>query len=135
MLKKIKQIFLSLACMIILLHAVIPHHHHNNTTTLCLQQLSHNACNDNYDCTSHHDHDNGCDNSDCTIDDLYAPKENLKLTQTLTQTLTLILAQTYDFDFVIKEKGKDFRRSEQTIIYKNPLAINNIGLRAPPVNS
>ena len=125
--------------MIILLHAIIPHHHHPNKP-ICIHQLNHNDCDNHDNCCDfgdeenhHHDFDIG----KCIIDDLFAPKK-----ETLTQTLTLAqtLTPTFDlfvitliFDFIPNDEGKIFRRNNLTFNYKNPLAISNVGLRAPPM--
>ena len=139
MLKKIKQLLLSLACMIILIHAVVPHHHHNNTTTLCLSQLSHSTCENTDSCTSNHNHDsnNDCNESDCTIDDLYAPKDNHEI-KTYLDINTLIsgwyIISFFDFSLndILKNKGIDFRREFLPLIFKNPHVDAIFGLRAPP---
>lgn len=139
MLKKIKNISLFLACMVLMLHTIVPHHHHNNTTTLCLQQLSHNACNDSDDCTSHHNHDDDCEDSDCGIDDLYAPKDNHEI-KTYLDINTLIsgwyIISFFDFSLndILKNKGIDFRREFLPLIFKNPHVDAIFGLRAPPLN-
>ena len=141
MLKKFKQFFLFLACMIISFHAIIPHHHHNNTTTLCLSQLSRNTCEDTEACTSNHNHnhDNDCDDSDCTIDDLYAPKDNHEI-KTYLDINTLIsgwyIISLFDFSLndILKNKGSDFRREFLPLIFHNPHVGAIFGLRAPPLN-
>ena len=138
MLKKIKNISLFLACMVLMLHTVVPHHHHNNTTTLCLQQLSHNACNDSDDCTSHHNHDDDCDDSDCGIDDLYAPKDNheikyrLDVIKALSFDYFLISFVNLSLNDILKNKGSDFRREIVALIFQNPHVNSIFGLRAPP---
>ena len=138
MLNKIKQLLLSLACMIILLHAVIPHHHHNNTTTLCLSQLRLNTCENSSDCTSSHDHesDNDCDESNCIIDDLYAPKDNNEIKYRLNINSSLdyfiISLTNISLNDILKNKGSDFRREFLPLIFHNPHVGAIFGLRAPP---
>lgn len=140
MLKKFKQFFLFLACMIISFHAIIPHHHHNNTTTLCLNQLSRNICEDTEACTSNHNHnhDNDCDDSDCTIDDLYAPKDNheikyrLDVIKALSFDYFLISFVNLSLNDILKNKGIDFRREIVALIFQNPHVNSIFGLRAPP---
>ena len=138
MLKKIKNISLFLACMVLMLHTVVPHHHHNNTTTLCLQQLSHNACNDSDDCTSHHEHDDDCDDSDCTIDDLYAPKDNHEIKYRLdiinisSFCYFIVPLVNLSLNDILKNKGSDFRREIVALIFQNPHVNSIFGLRAPP---
>lgn len=141
MLKKISKIFISLACMIITLHAIIPHHHHPDKP-ICMHLLNHQDCNKHDNCCDfdgHENHHHDFDKNNCIIDDLFAPKdENLTLTQTLTltqmQTLTFdLFINTLIYDFILKEKEKIFRRNNPIFNYKNPLAIANIGLRAPPM--
>ena len=140
MLKKIKNISLFLACMVLMLHTVVPHHHHNNTTTLCLQQLSHNACNDSDGCTSHHNHDDDCDDSDCGIDDLYAPKDNheikyrLDVIKALSFDYFLISFVNLSLNDILKNKGSDFRREIVALIFQNPHVNSIFGLRAPPIS-
>lgn len=137
MLKKISKISLSLACMIILLHAIIPHHHHHDKP-ICFHQLNHNDCDNHENCCDfgdeenhHHDFDKG----KCIIDDLFAPKkETLSQTLTLTQTLTFdLFVNILILDFILDDEGKIFRQNNLTFNYKNPLAISNVGLRAPPM--
>ena len=138
MLKKIKNISLFLACMVLMLHTVVPHHHHNNTTTLCLQQLSHNACNDSVDCTSHHEHDDDCEDSDCTIDDLYAPKDNHEIKYRLdiinisSFCYFIVPLVNLSLNDILKNKGSDFRREIVALIFQNPHVNSIFGLRAPP---
>ena len=140
MLKKIKNISLFLACMVLMLHTVVPHHHHNNTTTLCLQQLSHNACNDSDDCTSHHEHDDDCDDSDCTIDDLYAPKDNHEIKYRLdiinisSFCYFIVPLVNLSLNDILKNKGSDFRREIVALIFQNPHINSIFGLRAPPIS-
>lgn len=142
MLKIIKQISLSLACMILLLHAMIPHHHHPGKP-VCIESMSHQDCDNHTTCcdfgapkNNHHDFDKG----NCIIDDLFAPKDNyeaIAMTMAMandTPNLDLVFCTLMSLsDDTFMEKGKDFRRSELDIIYKNPSAISNVGLRAPPV--
>ena len=140
MLKKIKNISLFLACMVLMLHTVVPHHHHNNTTTLCINQLKHNACDDNNFCTSHHEHDNDneCEDSDCSIDDLYAPKDNheikyrLDVIKALSFDYFLISFVSLSLNDILKNKGNDFRREIVALIFQNPHINSIFGLRAPP---
>ncbi len=138
MLKKISKISLSLACMIILLHAIIPHHHHPNKP-ICIHQLNHNDCDNHENCCDFGDEENhhhDFDKDNCIIDKLFAPKKEtlthtLTLTQTLTPTFDLFVI-TLIFDIIHDDEGKIFRRNNLTFNYKNPLAISNVGLRAPP---
>jgi hypothetical protein len=140
MLKKIKNISLFLACMVLLLHTVVPHHHHNNTTTLCINQLKHNACDDNNSCTSHHEHDNDneCDDDDCTIDDLYAPKDNHEIKYRLdiinisSFFYFIVPLVNLSLNDILKNKGSDFRREILALIFQNPHVNSIFGLRAPP---
>ena len=140
MLKKIKNISLFLACMVLMLHTIVPHHHHNNTTTLCLQQLSHNACNDSDDCTSHHEHNDDCEDSDCTIDDLYAPKDNHEIKYRLdiinisSFCYFIVPLVNLSLNDILKNKGIDFRREIVALIFQNPHVNSIFGLRAPPVS-
>ena len=139
MLKKIKNISLFLACMVLMLHTIVPHHHHNNTTTLCLSQLSHNECEDNNICTSEHDHesDNDCDESNCTIDDLYTPKDNQETKVNTYINLSLfdcylISIHKFSLNNILKNKGVKLRRVLAPLIYHNPHVNSIFGLRAPP---
>ena len=143
MIKKIKQISLSLACMIILLHAVIPHHHHSDKP-VCFQELFHQFSDNHHDCceTNNHDnHNHDFNEGKCIIDDYFTPKDDneIKTYNNKTYGRMSLHENPFDFNFItevldsfLKDEGKEFRRSDKTIIYKNPLAINNIGLRAPP---
>lgn len=138
MLKKIKNISLFLACMVLMLHTIVPHHHHNNTTTLCLSQLSHNTCEDTDSCTSNHNHDNDCDESDCTIDDLYAPKDNHEIKYRLDINILsfshfIISSVNFSLNDILKNKGIGFRRGFIPLIFNNPHVNSIFGLRAPPV--
>ena len=138
MLKKISKISLSLACMIILLHAIIPHHHHPDKP-ICFHQLNHHDC-DNYenccDFSDEENHHHDFDKGKCIIDDLFAPKnETLTLTLTLTQILTFdLFINTFIYNFSLDDEVRIFRRNNLTFNYKNPLAISNVGLRAPPMS-
>ena len=124
--------------MIILLHAIIPHHHHQDKP-VCVNELEqqdckkHNKCCDFDGQDDNHDFDKG----NCIIDDYFTPKESLKLTPNKALTykhVAFILSDiTAVSDLILKEKGNIFRRSDQALIYKSPLANNNIGLRAPPI--
>ena len=87
---RFRHISLSLACMIILLHAIIPHHHHPNKP-ICIHQLNHNDSDNHENCCDfgdeenhHHDFDKG----KCIIDDLFAPKK-----ETLTQTFLFAVSK------------------------------------------
>ena len=138
MLNKIKQLLLSLACMIILVHAVIPHHHHQDKP-ICVNELEQQDCEKHSKCCDFgsqddkHDFDKG----NCIIDDYFTPKESLKLTLNHAFTYNHVVFVLPDItsvsDLILKEKGNIFRRTELALIYKNPLATNNIGLRAPPI--
>lgn len=139
MLKKIKNISLFMACMVLLLHTIVPHHHHNNTTTLCLSQLSHNVCDDADSCTEGHSHDddNDCEEANCIIDDLYAPKDNHEIKYRLDISIlsfshfiiSYVNLSLYD---ILKNKGLDFRRGFIPLIFQNPYVNSIFGLRAPP---
>lgn len=136
MLKKIKQISLFLACMILLLHAIVPHHHHPDKP-ICINGLNHNKCNNHNSCCdfqSHKDHNH--DESHCIIDDYFAPKDNNEIIFSLDSEDLLshynIIFNSLTTDLILKEEGKEIRRAERTFIYRDPLAISNIGLRAPP---
>ena len=138
MLKKISKISLSLACMIILLHAIIPHHHHHDKP-ICFHQLNHNDCDNHENCCDFGDEENhhhDFDKNKCIIDDLFAPKkETLSQTLTLTQTLTFdLFVNTLILDFILDDEVRIFRQNNLTFNYKNPLAISNVGLRAPPMS-
>ena len=137
MLKRFGKISLSLACMIILLHAIIPHHHHPDKP-ICIHQINHNDCDNHDNCCDFGDEENhhhDFDKDKCIIDDLFAPKnKTLTLTLTLTQTLTFdLFINTFIYNFSLDDEGKIFRRNNLTFNYKNPLAISNVGLRAPPM--
>ena len=78
MLKKISQISLSLACMILILHAIIPHHNHPDKP-ICINSLNHNDCHNHTHCCDfgqHDNHNHDYDKSHCIIDDYFAPKDN-----------------------------------------------------------
>ena len=140
MLRKIKQISLTLACMILLLHAVIPHHHHNNE--ICLSKFSHKEHNVEHSCCDSHDtpnHSNtdDCDESDCIIDDLFAPKDNHEVkiyldVNILFSDYHLILFAKNFIENIIKNKEPDSRREFIPLIYQNPYINAIFGLRAPP---
>ena len=137
MLKRFGKISLSLACMIILLHAIIPHHHHPNKP-ICIHQLNHNDCDNHENCCDFGDEENhhhDFDKDKCIIDDLFAPKnETLTLTLTLTQILTFdLFINTFIYNFSLDDEVRIFRRNNLTFNYKNPLATSNVGLRAPPM--
>lgn len=139
MLMRFKQICLSLACMIILLHAIIPHHHHSDKP-VCFHELFHQFSHNHHNCCEtdgHENHNHDFDKGNCIIDDYFAPKDDYE-----TIAMTMAMANDVIFldfifnilptDFILNENGNIFRRSDQTIIYKNPLATNNFALRAPP---
>ena len=54
---RFRHISLSLACMIILLHAIIPHHHHPDKP-ICIHQLNHNDCDNHENCCDFSDEEN-----------------------------------------------------------------------------
>ena len=137
---RFKQICLSLACMIILLHAVIPHHHHSDKP-VCFQELfhqfssHHNCCETN----GHDNHNHDFNEGKCIIDDYFAPKDDND-NEIETYGRMSLQENLFDLNFItevidsfLKENGNVFRRNNQAIIYKDPLATNNIGLRAPPI--
>ena len=139
MLKKISKISLSLACMIILLHAIIPHHHHPDKP-ICFHQINHHNCDNHENCCDfgneenhHHDFDKG----KCIIDELFAPKNDHEIETYVRLSVQDILVNLDLFfslacDFILDDEGEIFRRNNLTFNYKNPLAISNVGLRAPP---
>ena len=111
MLKKIKNISLFLACMVLMLH------------------------------TSHHDHnDNDCEDSDCTIDDLYAPKDNHEIKYRLdiinisSFFYFIVPLVNLSLNDILKNKGSDFRREILALIFQNPHVNSIFGLRAPPIS-
>ena len=139
---RFKQICLSLACMIILLHAVVPHHHHSDKP-VCFQELFHQFSDNNHNCcetnNSHDNHNHDFDKGNCIIDDYFTPKDDND-NEIKTYVRMSLQENHFDLNFItevidsfLKENGNVFRRSNLTIIYKDPLAISNIGLRAPPV--
>ncbi len=140
MLKKIKQISLFLSCMIIVLHAIIPHHHHPNQP-VCFHQLNHNDCNNHDNCCDFDDNENhhhDFDKNNCIIDDLFAPKNDNEIESYVRLSVQEIFVDidlffTLTYDFLLNDEAKIFRRNNLTFNYKNPLAINNVGLRAPPM--
>ena len=137
--RNIKKISLFLACMVLLLHAVVPHHHHNNT--VCLSKLSYKECHDENSCTHSHndtDHSNGCEESDCIIDDLFTAKDNQEVkvyldVNVLFSDYNLISLVKKSLENILKNKGIDFRREFIPLIYHNPHVSSIFGLRAPPV--
>ena len=139
MIRNIKKISLFLACMVLLLHAVVPHHHHNNT--VCLSKLSHKECHDENLCTHSHndaDHSNDCEESDCIIDDLFTAKDNHEVkvyldVNVLFSDYNLISLVKKSIENILKNKGIDFRREFIPLIYHNPHVSSIFGLRAPPI--
>ena len=139
MIRNIKKISLFLACMVLLLHAVVPHHHHNNT--VCLSKLSHKECHDENLCTHSHndtDHSNDCEESDCIIDDLFTAKDNHEVkvyldVNVLFSDYNLISLVKKSLENILKNKGIGFRREFTPLIYHNPHVSSIFGLRAPPV--
>ncbi|MBQ8223306.1 MAG: hypothetical protein IJZ87_08210 [Bacteroidales bacterium] len=139
MLRKIKQISLALACMILLLHAVVPHHHHNNE--VCLSKLSHkeydnHSCCDSHD-TPNHSNTDDCNKSDCIIDDLFAPKDNHEVkiyldVNILFSDYHLVLFAKDFIENILKNKEPVSRRDFVPLIYQNPYIDAIFGLRAPP---
>lgn len=127
--------------MIILLHAIIPHHHHPDKP-VCIEQLNHQECNNHKHCCDfgeHENHHHDFDKNNCIIDNLFAPKDNyetIAMTMTMANdipNIDLVFCTLMSLsDIVLKEKGKTFRRDNLAFTYKNPLAISNLGLRAPP---
>ena len=140
MLMRFKQICLSLACMIILLHAVIPHHHHSDKP-VCFHELFHQFSHNHHNCCEtdgHENHNHDFDKGNCIIDDYFTPKDDND-NDIKTYVRMSLHENHFDLYFITevinsshKENGNVFRRSNQTIIYKNPLATNNFALRAPP---
>ena len=138
--RNIKKISLFLACMVLLLHAVVPHHHHNNT--VCLSKLSHKECHDENSCTHSHndtDHSNDCEESDCIIDDLFTAKDNQEVkvyldVNILFSDYNLISLVKKSIENILKNKGNDFRREIVALIFQNPHVNSIFGLRAPPVS-
>lgn len=141
MIRNIKKISLFLACMVLLLHAVVPHHHHNNT--VCLSKLSHKECHDENPCChthsdANHDHSNDCEESDCIIDDLFTAKDNQEVkvyldVNVLFSDYNIISLIKIHLENILKNKGIDFRREFFALIYHNPHVSSIFGLRAPPV--
>ena len=137
MLNKIKQLLLSLACMIILLHAVIPHHHHQGKP-VCVNELEqqdcekHNKCCDFGGQDDNHDFDKG----NCIIDDYFTPKKHLEfkifLDSTSLPNYYLNSLVKISLKNIIINKGNDFRRDFISFIYHNPHVNSIFGLRAPP---
>ena len=137
MLNKIKQLLLSLACMIILLHAVIPHHHHQGKP-ICVNELEqqdckkHNKCCDFDGQDDNHDFDKG----NCIIDDYFTPKKHLEfkifLDSTSLPNYYLNSLVKISLKNIIITKGNDFRRDFISFIYHNPHVNSIFGLRAPP---
>lgn len=142
MIRKIKQISLFMACMVLLLHAVVPHHHHNNE--VCLSKLRHNetgnieqSCCNSHD-TPNHNNTNDCNESDCIIDDLFTAKDNhevkIYLDANVLFNYNIISLVKISLENILKNKGIDFRREFIPLIYHNPHISSIFGLRAPPFN-
>lgn len=125
--------------MIILLHAVVPHHHHSDKP-VCFQELFHQLSNRHHNCckaNGHDNHNHDFEKGNCIIDDYFAPKDDNE-----TIAMTIAMANDVEFldfifnilptDFILKENSNVIQQSNQTIIYKDPLATNILGLRAPP---
>ena len=127
--------------MIILLHAVIPHHHHSDKP-VCFQELFHQIYDNHHNCcetNGHNNHNHDFNEGRCIIDDYFTPKDDND-NEIETYGRMSLQENPFDFNFItevidsfLKDKVTEFRRSDQTIIYKDPLATNNIGLRAPPI--
>ncbi len=124
--------------MIILLHAIIPHHHHHDKP-VCFHQLNHNLCDNHDNCCDFDDNKNhhDFDKYNCIIDDLFAPKNDNEIETYVRMSLQDILVNLDLFfslacAFILDDEGEIFRRINLTFNYKNPLAISNVGLRAPP---
>lgn len=140
MMMRLKHISLYLACMIILIHAVVPHHHHYDKP-VCFQELFHQFSHNHHNCcetNSHDNHNHDFDKGNCIIDDYFTPKDDNEfkaptLTQTLTQTYYYLIFNTLISDLLVDENSKVPRQTNQTLIYKDPLATNNFALRAPPM--
>ena len=139
MIKNIKNISLFLACMVLLLHAVVPHHHHNNE--VCLSKLSKDHNETHSCCTSHgttnHNNTNNCNESDCIIDDLFTPKDNHEVkiyldVNVLFSYYNIISSVRNSLENILK-KGVEFRRNFVHLIYHNPHVNSIFGLRAPPI--
>ena len=122
--------------MILLLHAVVPHHHHPDKP-ICINGLNHSHCNNHksisdFEGNENHNHDE----SDCIIDDYFAPKDNSDINISLNSDDLMsyynVIFNSLVTDLILKEEGKDIRQPEQTFIYRDPFATSNIGLRAPP---
>ena len=93
----------------------------------------------NDDCTSHHEHNDDCDDSDCTIDDLYAPKDNHEIKYRLDINIStldyfIISSVNLSLNDILKNKGSDFRREIVALIFQNPHVNSIFGLRAPPIS-
>ena len=140
MIRNIKKISLFLACMVLLLHAVVPHHHHNNE--ICLSKLSNKEHNEAHSCCSshgspNHNNTNDCNESDCIIDDLFTPKDNHEVkiyldVNILFSDYNIISSVKNSIENILKN-GVEFRRDFVYLIYHNPHINRIFGLRAPPI--
>lgn len=136
---RFKQICLFIACMIVLLHATIPHHHHSDKP-ICINILNHHDCDNHKKCcdSSNEDNNHDFDKGNCIIDDFFTPKDDNDF-RTYVRMSSHEINLDLDFilnnimsDIILKDKGMTFRWNDKASIYKEPLALNNIGLRAPP---
>lgn len=127
--------------MILLLHAIVPHHHHSEKP-ICFEELTHQIPDNHNDCCNHNGDNNNhnFDENNCIIDDLFTPKNDNEIESYVRMSLQEIFVNldlfvnTLTYDFILDNEGKIFRRNNLTFNYKNPLAISNVGLRAPPMS-
>ncbi len=134
--------FISLATMVIMVHAIVPHHHHGGMPV----PLSSEVCKTKHECHGHgdcHDADDGHSHDhsseDCLIHDLYFRLENEKQIKYLnvadfSQVLHFIIVFCEDLTFKALEYGNlPFRGIPYSESYHTVYITHSLGLRAPPV--
>ena len=142
MLNIIKKMCLFSACMILMLHAVIPHHHHSDKI-VCFSLFNHNECKDVHTCcdsqgAANHSNNNENNDSHCIIDDFFSTKENHEVKTYLENNssffnIYIVSTIKISIENILKNKGIEFRREFISLIYHNPHVNSIFGLRAPPV--
>ena len=146
----IATLFLSLAVMIIMAHAIIPHHHHQGIPVMLLSeacQKTHNhSANDNHDhgCRHNHEttnsHEHGCVSiEDCLFNNLYIHLEKKKVEKQFDDNHFSKFLKFITLLYVnpvlgtLQYRNLSFREKPYSVSYHSTYITLALGLRAPPM--
>jgi|AGTN01.2.fsa_nt_gi hypothetical protein len=144
--KAISIVFLLLATIAILAHAVVPHHHHDGIAVALFESHCTDCSESHHDDHDHecnheanpHQHENDNTLEQCALNKVYirsdsSPKIINLVSFDCGQSLLFILSRIIDKLGLANEVGLPFQQKPYIESYHVIFSSNSIGLRAPPV--